>query len=144
MLVGVWELIRCEGRSADGASFLPYGPQPLGKLIYTADGYVAVTLMASGRANFASEDISKATPDEVVAAFGSFDSYCGRWALDAEARRVEHRIEAGRIPNWVGKTHFRNCQVAGGELTLSTDEFTMGEKVWRVYVQWRRSSPHCA
>lgn len=138
MLLGVWELLSCEGRSADGESFLPYGPQPIGKLIYTDDGHLSVTLMKSGRSVFASEDISKSTADEVVAAFNSFDSYSGRWNLEEETGRIEHVIEAGRIPNWVGKTHVRHCSFEDRCLTLATDEFSMGDKTWRVYVKWKR------
>jgi hypothetical protein len=141
-LFGVWELISCEGRSADGASFLPYGAQPVGKLIYTEDGHLAVTLMNSSREQFVSEDISKATSDEVVAAFNTFDSYSGRWRFHEEADSVEHIIESGRIPNWVAKTHLRNCATEDGLLTLSTDEFEMGGKVWRVYVTWKRPTSH--
>jgi hypothetical protein len=138
MLLGVWELISCEGRSADGDSFLPYGPHPIGKLIYTVDKHLAVTLMRSDRSLFASEDISKSTPEEVMGAFGSFDSYCGHWSLDEETGRIEHAIEAGRIPNWVGRTHIRYCSLENTCLTLATEEFSMGGKTWRVYVKWRR------
>ena len=138
MLLGVWELINCEGRSDNGQSFLPYGPHATGKLIYTEDGHLTVTLMNSDRPLFASEDISKSTAEEVAAAFSSFDSYSGRWSLDENSGRIEHIIEAGRIPNWVGKTHFRYCSVEDGCLTLSTEQFSMGENTWRVYVKWRR------
>jgi hypothetical protein len=138
MLLGVWELINCEGRSDNDQSFLPYGPHPTGKLIYTEDGHLTVTLMNSDRPLFASEDISKSTAEEVAAAFNSFDSYSGRWSLDENTRRIEHIIEAGRIPNWVGKTHVRYCSVEDGCLTLSTEQFSMGDNTWRVYVKWRR------
>jgi hypothetical protein len=139
-LCGVWELKSCEGKSADGQIFLPYGSKPIGKLIYTDDGHLAVTLMNSDRPHFASEDISKSTTEEITFAFSSFDSYSGRWNLDEQTGRIEHLIEAGRIPNWVGKSHVRYCSVEAGELILATDEFSMGEKTWRVYVKWTRAS----
>lgn len=137
-LLGVWELVYCEGRSADGGSFLPYGRSPVGKLIYTADGHLAVVLMNSERSPFRSEDISQASTDEIVSAFNSFDAYTGRWSLNHPSGRLEHHIEAGRIPNWVQKTHIRFCQLENGELTLSTEEFSMGDQSWRVYVGWKR------
>lgn len=138
LLLGVWELISCEGRSAEGDSFLPYGQHPIGKLIYTNDRHLAVTLMSRDRPPFVSEDISRVTPDEVLLAFGSFDSYTGRWTLDEETSRIEHIIEAGRIPNWVGRTHVRYCSIENQQLTLTTEEFLMGGKAWRVYVRWGR------
>ena len=137
-LLGVWELVSCEGRNSDGSSFLPYGPTPIGKLIYTEDGHLAVTLMSPARPPFASEDISKSTNEEKASAFNTFDSYCGRWKLDEVTGRVEHIIEAGRIPNWIGKTHTRFCSIDDQGLTLATDEFQMAGKVWQVYVKWKR------
>lgn len=138
-LLGVWDLVSCEGRSRDGETFLPYGPIPIGKLIYTSDGHLAVTLMNGQRAAFASEDISQVTTDETVSAFGSFDAYTGRWQFDETTNRIEHEIEAGRIPNWVGKVHARTCEISDGRLILATDKFLMNGKEWRVYVTWRRS-----
>jgi hypothetical protein len=138
LILGVWELISCEAQGEDNQSFLPYGPHPTGKLIYTHDGHLSVTLMSSERGLFASEEIYKATTKEVEAAFNSFDSYSGRWTLDEQLGRIEHIIEAGRIPNWVGKTHTRHISFNEGLLVLSTEKFTMNGDTWRVHVKWQR------
>lgn len=137
-LVGVWKLESCEGRSAGGQMFAPYGERPQGKLIYTAQGHISVILANSTRRHFASEDISKAASEEVVAAFESFDAYSGRWTFDEAAAIVTHRIEAGRIPNWVGREHRRWVHMHEELLTLTTDEFSMGGDSWRVSVSWSR------
>lgn len=97
--------------------------------------------MNSDRRLLASEDISKATIEEMVAAFSSFDSYTGRWNFDENTGCVEHLIQAGRIPNWVGRNHLRYCSIDEGILTLATEEFSMAGKLWRVYVRWRRPLP---
>jgi hypothetical protein len=116
-IVGVWQLVSCEGKS-----------------------YMSVVLTDSTRPRFFSEDISQASSDEVSTAFRSFDAYSGIWELDSKSGKIDHAIEAGRIPNWVGARHARFISISEGLLTLSTDEFTMGQKIWRVYVSWRR--PH--
>jgi hypothetical protein len=139
-ILGAWELVSCVGESRDGGSFFPYGEKPVGKLIYTEDGHLAVVLMNSQRTFFSSEDISKTTIEETAAAFNTFDAYAGRWNLDPETGRIEHTIECGRIPNWVGKTHTRFSSVKDEELTLSTEEFSMAGKTWQVHVRWRRAS----
>jgi hypothetical protein len=139
-IVGVWQLVSCEGKSADGQIFLPYGSNPTGKLIYTQDGHMSVILMNSTRPRFISEDISQASSDEISSAFRSFDAYSGTWELDSNSGKIEHAIEAGRIPNWIGASHPRFISILDGLLTLSTEEFSMGERNWRVYVSWRR--PH--
>ena len=139
-IVGVWQLVSCEGRSLDGQSFLPYGAHPTGKLIYTHDGHMSVILMDSTRPRFLSEDISQASSDEVSSAFRSFDAYSGLWELDSKSGKIDHAIEASRIPNWVGAIHHRFVSLSEGVLSLTTDEFTMGGQTWRVYVSWQR--PH--
>lgn len=200
-IIGVWQLVSCEGKSSDGQSFLPYGANPKGKLIYTQDGHMSVVLMDPTRPRFRSEDISQASADEIVSAFRGFDAYSGTWTIqpfsrvssaqvenarvatlsnfakkslsvsqwiqhrffapvlritthlvnlakklllrpvvDDRAGKIEHLIEVGRIPNWVGAIHPRSIAISEGLLTLTTDEFAMGGKTWRVYVSWRRCS----
>jgi hypothetical protein len=138
-IVGSWQLVSCQGHSEDGAaSFLPYGTRPSGKLMYALDGQMMVLLMNSERTPFVSADISKASSDEIVDAFTSFDAYCGRWLLDECTGAIEHIIEAGRIPNWVGNSHIRYAALDDNTLTLITEPFSMAGKTWRVKVHWKR------
>lgn len=55
-IVGVWRPVSCEGKSSDGQSFLLYGSNPTGKLIYIQDGHMVVILMDSTRSRLLSED----------------------------------------------------------------------------------------
>jgi hypothetical protein len=139
-LVGVWRLVTCEGRSSHGKSFLPYGDKPVGKLIYTASGHMSVILMAGDRKGFQSEDVSRASDSEVSAAFRSFDAYSGRWSFNPDKQDVLHTIEAGRVPQWVDRTHRRSVQMRDGMLTLVTEEFSMAGDQWRVFVVWSQES----
>jgi hypothetical protein len=136
-IVGVWELVSVEARSKNARSFLPYGERPIGKLIYTADGHMAVTLMAANRGVFSSPDISLASDEEIKKAFETFDAYSGKWVLNEETGRIDHYIEAGRIPNWINQSHGRTCVLNNG-LTLVTDEFEMTGERWQVFVEWKR------
>ena len=70
--VGAWNLVSYEARSDDGRVVQPYGPSPYGRLMYDADGYMSVLLMASGRDKFESDNPSRSTPDEAKAAFDAF------------------------------------------------------------------------
>lgn len=138
-LVGVWQLLSCQGFSGADSRFYPYGESPLGKLIYTLDGHMSVILMNPARPTFRSDDISQASMEEISAAFVGFDAYSGTWRLDQRAGRVEHSIEAGKIPNWVGGRHSREASLENGLLTLVTDPFEMAGHVWRVSVVWERA-----
>src|SRR5688572_9679921 len=136
-LIGVWSLSSCRAESQDGQHFHPYGEEPQGKLIYTACGNMSVTLMSAHRARFASDDLSLASAAEIKPAFDSFDAYCGRWTLDPGGAWVEHKIEAGRIPNWIGISHRRYCRLLpDGGLALTTEPFTLSGSIWKVEVTW--------
>ncbi|MCD7445622.1 lipocalin-like domain-containing protein [Streptomyces sp. NPDC021056] len=57
-LVGTWTLAGVTEYSSEGTSREPYGQQPNGQLIYTAEGFMAVVILAGGDApavNYAGE-----------------------------------------------------------------------------------------
>lgn len=138
-LLGVWKLAACEGRALGGdTTFLPYGENPCGRIIYNENGSMSVLLMAGHRDTFASEDISKATDDEIRQAFSTFDAYSGRWSCEPEVGVVNHHIECARIPNWVGHVHRRFYELSNDSLTLTTEPFRIGEHEWQVTVSWVR------
>jgi len=137
-LIGTWKLISCSGRSSSGKAFLPYGENPTGHLTYTSSGKVIVTLMSSSRTNFHSENLANVTVEEKAAAFDSFDAYSGSVIVDEIKGTVIHRIEAGRVPNWVGKEHVRYFKISGNNLTLLTTPFELSDEEWQVEVIWER------
>jgi Lipocalin-like domain len=55
-LVGVWRLVTYSGEHENSDETQPFGPNPRGFLIYTADGFVSAQLMKPGRPAFHSSD----------------------------------------------------------------------------------------
>ncbi len=139
-LLGVWSLISCQGISAAGKVFFPYGEAPRGQLIYTAAGNLSVFLTNYNRTPFASEDISKASSEETIAAFKSFDCYTGRWvAIEGNPPYVLHEIHCAKIPNWVKQTHKREITWLDKHLILTTEPFEMADDYWKVSVEWEKA-----
>src|SRR5215467_9378527 len=80
--VGAWRLLSFEVRTSSGEVSYPLGRDAMGLLLYSQDGYMAVSLMRGNRARFKSADIwVAASPEEKVAAFDSYSSYCGRYEV---------------------------------------------------------------
>lgn len=70
-LVGTWTLESLEVVDSNGAVDRPFGENPIGYIMYSPEGYMAVAFMQSGRAPFGAADILGGTPDEKSAAIGT-------------------------------------------------------------------------
>ena len=77
-LIGAWQLVACVETDVEtGEIFLPMGPHPAGFILYTPDGYMSAQLSSPDRADFASDDMYRGTPEDSVAAGTSYLAYSG-------------------------------------------------------------------
>src|SRR4051812_40327058 len=99
--VGVYRLVSWEGWES-GEPTQPLGEASQGMLIYTAGGHMAVQMMRPDRPMFTSGNRWRSTPDEVQAAYGGYNAYCGRYEVHETDRYVVHLLENSLYPNRVG------------------------------------------
>ena len=123
-VVGTWRLKLWETRTADGRVAYPLGRDAVGYLIYTAGGYMTVTMMRIDRPAFASDDLLGGTLEEQAMAAASYVTYCGRYEI--RNGLVIHHVELSLFPNWVGSTQVRFAGVAADELTITTEPLAIG------------------
>lgn len=135
-LVGTWKLVSWENKSLEGEITYPFGQDALGCIQYTADGYMAVSIMRAHRANFASADLLGGSVAEKVAAVESYFGYCGSYEFDGV--RVIHRVQASLFPNWVGTNQERLVELAGESLVLSTHPMLLRGKEQIARLVWKR------
>ena len=134
-LVGAWELMGMENHSDDGTVTYPWGRDAVGKILYTADGSMAVFIAKPDRVPFAAGDIYAGTAEELLGAARQWISYCGRYTFHDGV--VTHHVELSFFPNWVGQDQKRYVILDGDTLTLSTDrlmldgEFRVAKLVWK-------------
>jgi Lipocalin-like domain len=138
-VVGTWTLESWKVVDANGAVDKPFGPQPVGYILYTPDGYMAVAFMPPGRKLFGAADILGGTPDEKCAAVDTYISYCGRYEVKGD--RMFHHIEASLFPNWTGVTQERIVHLEGETLRLSTPPLLIKGKVRTAHLVWKRARP---
>ena len=124
--IGTWRLLSFEQQAEDGQITNLFGHDPVGYIMYNADGYMFVAFMHADRPSFATEDYFAASLEERVAAMDTFLSYCGRYSIRGD--RVIHHIEVCYFPNWVGMDQERIYAFEGDKLTLSTEPFVSGGK----------------
>lgn len=134
-LVGAWELVGYEVPDAEPGERLPLGREPLGRLIYTAAGDLAVHYMAGDRPAPATANWRFTTDAEKLAAVRAYGGYSGRYTWHGD--RVSHHVEACIHPNWIGTTLVRRVELTGTDLVLRAAE--PGPAPTPV-LRWRRRS----
>jgi hypothetical protein len=117
-LVGTWRLKVLEAHTADGVS-LPYGPDAVGYLAYTPDGYMFVTMMRPGRVALGTQSWFEWTPEQKERVATDFMMYCGRY--EERDGQIVHHIEQSLLPDWVGTSKVRYATLDGDQLTLTTE-----------------------
>jgi hypothetical protein len=136
-LVGTWRLVAFEFRSEDGQVSYPFGPDALGYLIYTPDGYMSVSLMTADRPRFATMDTRLATRAEKAAAEDTYVAYCGRYTLQGDM--VVHHLELSLLPNLVGTDQVRHYRLQADQLTISTPPLLQAGRLQTSHLIWRRA-----
>lgn len=133
--IGTWKLVSFEYRSEDQVTY-SFGKEPVGYIMYSGDGYMAVAIMALNRRKFSSMDLMGGTPDEIEAAAGTYISYCGEYEVTED--KVIHLIEVSFYPNWVGEKQVRLYKFEEDKLILSTLPMIVGGKQQSGYLIWKR------
>jgi hypothetical protein len=136
---GTWKLISWINTDSGGNQTFPYGKNPSGYLIYTADGYMAAQIMnpdrQQGNPDFPAEPaFSQTLPDsDRLTAYNTALSYCGTYSYSLETQRVVHHVKISLIPGWSGKDQPREFEFRDGKLILGS---------LRAKLIWERANPY--
>jgi hypothetical protein len=119
-IIGAWTLRHYVDIAAGVPVFQPFGLQPEGLLIYTADGYMSALLMASGRQRFSGNGLREGSPYEYVEAGKTFIGYSGTYEVDEARSVVTHTPHVAFAPNMVGNAQERAVKIDDDFLILTT------------------------
>ena len=137
-LVGAWKLVSYQYNTEDGEAVHPYGRDPAGYIMYTADGYMSVQIANRERPRFTSEDVRGGTDAENVAAASSYIAYCGTYELHDD--RVIHHVELSFFQNRVGTSQTRYCRLAGDRIELKTPPLLIDGAPRTLNIVWERAA----
>ncbi len=139
--LGTWRLISWENRDAGGQLGYPLGPDALGYITYTADGYIFAQIMAAGRATLATQNPFGGVDAEAAAAARSHMSYCGKYEVrtGGENDEVVHRVAISDFPNWVGGEQLRFYKFEDDKLILSAPPFQTKKGEITTFLIWERA-----
>ena len=136
-LVGAWKLVGYECKAGERELDSPLGPDPVGYIVYTADGHMSVQIAAAQRPRFASEDLLGGTPEEKGAAADTYIAYCGTYELFDD--RVVHHVEQSFFPNRVGTAQTRYYKLEGGRIELTTPPILIDGEEQVCRISWERA-----
>lgn len=118
-LHGTWQLESwIIGYSNREEFSFPFGEDPQGLLMYTADGWMSASI-SRGERKLLPDNVSfRALPDEQkAAAFVSYFHYAGRYrVVDGD---VIHYVTQSLNPNFPGTEQLRHAELDGQTLVLS-------------------------
>ncbi len=137
-VLGAWRLQAYTAESGDDRDE-PLGPDPVGLILYTPDGFMSAQLMRRERPAYDRAITGGGSPEQMAAAAGGYLCYSGPFTLDESAGVLEHHVEVSLLPNWVGGIHSRRAQLDGDTLVLSAEVISRrGVSTTHVLV-WRRA-----
>ena len=141
-LLGVWGLVNYTEEQSGREDILPFGPDPQGFLIYTADGFVSAQLMRTGRPDFHSSDWLHGTTQEYQASGSGYIAYCGAYEVDEEMATITHIPTVSLLPNLIGRRQCRSIDLEGGRLVLRAAEVPVAGGVYVTSrLEWKRVTP---
>lgn len=135
-LVGVWSLVSWRQFRGDQV-VLPMGESPLGRLIYTSDGWLSVNIMRRERPHMVTGDFVDGSIAEKATAFEGYLGYTGRYEVRGE--EIVHRIDCASYPNWVGDAQVRLPALRDGLLCLQAAVRMVNGVPVSATLEWRKS-----
>ncbi len=135
--LGTRRLVSWENRDPDGARGYPLGPEAVGYMTYTADGFMFAQIMAAARAPLATRNPFGGTVAEVAAAGRSHMSYCGTY--EVRGGEIVHRVAVSDFPNWVGGEQLRFYKLEDDKLFLSAPPFQTKKGEITTFLIWERA-----
>lgn len=135
-LIGRWRLVSWSTRDDDGTVAHPFGENPEGSLVYTAEGWMSALLAPAARPPLSSADVLGGDEAERAAAFSTFIAYAGTY--DIEGDDVVHRVSVSLFPNWVGTEQRRTAKLNGDTLVLQTAPLDVLGRVVVNELRWVR------
>lgn len=118
-LIGTWKLESWTIGYSDRDDFsYPFGEDPQGLLLYSAEGWMSASIARAGRAPFPEVENFRKLSDSLKAeAFSSYFHYAGTYRV--ANGDVTHYVTQGLNPNFPGTEQLRHAELDGHTLVLS-------------------------
>jgi Lipocalin-like domain len=139
-IVGTWRLVSYTAQDDRGGPVrYPLGPDAVGLIMYTHDGYMSAQLMRRDRPDY---DLpGTPTTEQAATAAAGYLAYGGPYQVDESTGVVHHEVAVSLLPNWLNTAQLRDGALAGDRLTLAAD-LPADEVTIRATLVWARAPRH--
>lgn len=119
-LIGSWNLVSYTERTyPDGPVSHPHGPNPVGLILYTPDGYMSAQIMTPDRPTYDQASAAGGTPTQRATAAAGYLAYSGPYTVNESTGDITHYVTVSLLPNWLEHPQLRHSVLAADLLTLS-------------------------
>jgi len=126
-IIGTWRLVGAVARDPEGQPVpLPYGPQAVGRIVFTAEGRMMAAL-SDGR---------RELPAGVKREYGG---YTGNYTFDGKT--LTTHVDASPNPTYVGTVQVRGVRFEGERMTLLPPPREIDGVQHHRELTWERISP---
>lgn len=129
VIKGRWSVLSWEQLYDDGRVVLPMGTELEGFIEYSDYGMFCV-ISKKGRKQFTTGGQWNADDAEKAEAYSSYLTYAGGY--DVDGNTITHQVKYSIFPNWEGVTQYRNAELEGDFLSLTTARLEEGTTEARV------------
>jgi hypothetical protein len=137
-IIGTWLLVSFELTSKTfNKKMYPYGLNPIGTLIFSADNYMTVAVMSDKREPLTVDSIQMASEQEKIRSIDTYLSYSGTWRIEDD--KIFVNVMVSLLPNWTNKEHFRFFQLTDDHLTFQTPTMKQGDNEMFIELHWRKA-----
>ena len=114
-LVGTWRLMAYTDTPASGVPTQPFGAEPIGLFIFTAEGHVSISIMRNP------PDVAAPTadPDPDACIPGWFCAYFGTYDVDYKTSTWVTHVQGANAPGYLGTDQRRHFSIRGDRLVIS-------------------------
>lgn len=124
-LVGTWKLVRYVDTPAKGDPVKPFGDDPIGYFIFTADGHASINILR--HPNDTRRPMLDIDPDGCVPDW--YCSYFGTYSIDSRGEAWAIKVVGGNIPSFLGTEQRRRFRIAGDHLLIEESYIEAGIRV---------------
>ena len=114
-LVGTWVYTSVVVERQDGTRLEPWGPKPVGSLIFTSNGRYSLQLIRADIPPFASKDRLKGTAEEYKAVAEGVLSHFGTYTVNAAEGTYTLNVEASSFSSDNGTKQVRTVTSFSGD-----------------------------
>jgi hypothetical protein len=136
-LLGAWTLVSAESVRPDGSKGEPFGPNPKGIIIFSADGHFSLFQSRAEVPKLAGNDRTKAAAEEALAVLSATIAYYGTYSVDEAERDISVRLDGNTFANLLGPEQKRVItSLTKDELAFTNPRTPTGVTL---YTTWRRA-----